>query len=136
MNIPMRILLVGACLVTATPSLGEQSDCFGQAPSSVFSRDIQPVFDKYCVSCHQDKAAASGLSLQSGTSARGLPNAISREGGGQLVVPGNADASFLYRKLTNMQGKGKGERMPLAGQLGTGDLSKFRDWINSCGRKK
>jgi len=132
----MRFLLIGACLLTATPTLAKQADCFGTASDSIFSRDIQPIFDNYCVSCHQDRAAASGLSLQKGTAARALPNALSREGGGNLVVPGNAEASFLYRKLTNTQGKGKGERMPLAGQLSTKDLSKVSDWINSCKLKK
>ncbi len=43
-------------------------------------------------------------------------------GGGVRVVPGNPDASFLYKKLTNMQGPNGGSPMPKpGGQVQLGD---------------
>ena len=76
------------------------------------------VFNESCISssCHSTEGAAGGLSLEPGVAylnlvGRGPQNTKAKEEGLQLVVPGDAERSFLLKKLTG-SGAGYGEAMP------------------------
>jgi mono/diheme cytochrome c family protein len=87
-----------------------------------FQRDIQPIFQKNCLSCHGSKARG-GLRLDQ---ARLI---LSGGESGLAVAPGKPDASLLLRKLSS---KDPAERMPPEGQpLPTSDIAKIKSWIAS-----
>ncbi|GIW79873.1 MAG: hypothetical protein KatS3mg105_1680 [Gemmatales bacterium] len=67
-------------------------------PTPSFSREIRPLFVKYCLQCHNQKSAKGGFSLET--------VAALRKGGdsGPAIVPGDPDKSRLVRML---EGKDK-----------------------------
>jgi hypothetical protein len=96
---------------------GPQSD----APRVDFNRDVLPIFQRACVSCHGPDKASGGLQL---VSARRL-----RKGGigDDLVVPGKVGASYLVQRL---RGEGGEDRMPLkTGPLPAAELAVIERWI-------
>ena len=58
-----------------------------------FESDVVPVFNKYCVGCHNDDDSEGGFSLESFSALR--------NGGehGPAIMPGNASASLLFRMV-------------------------------------
>lgn len=99
-----------------------------------FRRTVQPILNSNCVACHQDAAAASGLSLQR-TSAPGSLIAIpSQETSLALVTPGDPSKSYFFRKITgtHQETGGIGERMPLGGELPAEDIKAIENWIATC----
>ena len=91
-------------------------------PSVSYSDDIQPIFDNNCAgsSCHIG-GNAGGLRLNNWT------NLIAGGSSGDAVVPGNADISFLIRRI-------EGDippTMPLGGsELAPATIQEIRDWID------
>ncbi len=86
-----------------------------------FDRDVRPLLEVNCLTCHRDGAAQSGFSLSSA--------AALRRGGrrGPAVVPGRSAASFLYLLLT-------GERnppMPPDRKFTPEQLAIVRAWIDA-----
>ncbi len=96
-----------------------------------FEHTIQPLFDTYCVQCHQGDDAALGLQLGKGDSLEALVNATSAyDPDLVLVVPGNAEASFLHQKLG--PAPDHGITMPmLSPALDELDRLKIEAWINA-----
>ena len=72
------------------------------------------VFQRSCVGCHNAGNMAGALDLTNYNSAR------------QRVVPGNANASAIYTRMTNT-----GNPMPPAGLLGPADIATVQAWINN-----
>lgn len=86
-----------------------------------YQRDIQPIFDRACVSCHGGQA---GLTLT------GYDRLMNGSVGGPVVIPGDPAASELIRRLTGLSEP----RMPLGGQpLGAGDIQLIEAWIAAGG---
>jgi hypothetical protein len=85
-----------------------------------FAKQIQPIFDKSCRTCHGASVRLSNLSL------------ISREAtlkGGRLgvdVVPGDANGSRLYRLVAALDKPS----MPMGGKLSAEEVEAIRLWIN------
>src|SRR5215510_10397403 len=74
------------------------------APGPVeFARDLEPLLKQQCAMCHNETVAQAGLRLDSREMA--LKGGVS----GPAIVPGNAQASPLLRRLL---GVGGGLRMP------------------------
>lgn len=67
---------------------------------------------------------ASGLGSWKGKNSQAMPNE-------PLVVAGNPDASWLYRKVTGMQGASGGATMPLGAAMPIAEAAVIRDWIAS-----
>jgi mono/diheme cytochrome c family protein len=85
-----------------------------------YYRDIEPVLNASCVSCHQASMAAGGLRLDA-------PESLLQGGAsGKAVVPGKADRSLLYTRLTVTTDK----RMPPVGMVTEEQLALIRAWIN------
>src|SRR5215203_1313703 len=76
-------------------SLAGMAQCAAaKANSPDFTKDIAPIFAKYCSGCHNDNDLEGDLSLVS--------FAKLQKGGekGAVVVPGRADASLMIRMLS------------------------------------
>jgi uncharacterized membrane protein len=85
-----------------------------------YFRDIEPILNSSCVFCHQAAMAAGGLRLDA-------PESLLQGGAsGPAVVPGKAQRSLVYTRLTDTTAK----RMPPVGVLTEEQLSLIRAWIN------
>lgn len=88
-----------------------------------FARDIQPILQKSCVECHGPEKPKAKLRLDSKEAAL--------KGGkdGVVIVPGQADKSEVYRRITLPAGND--DVMPNKGDLLTkAQTDLIRDWIN------
>ena len=87
-----------------------------------FARDIAPIFNKSCNSCHGSDKPQGGLRLDSGAAAL--------KGGesGKVIVPGDSEKSPLVRRLI---GNGEEARMPMgADPLPANQIKLIRAWID------
>jgi mono/diheme cytochrome c family protein len=91
-------------------------------PKVNYQKDIQPILEKNCYSCHGDAAQMSGLRLDS-------RQAILAGGtNGKIVTPGKAATSTLYQRIAGIGGL---SRMPFGGQpLAANEIEKIRAWID------
>jgi len=110
----MRILLL---LVSGMAIANAQKP---KTPGVNYYRDIEPILNSSCVSCHQESMAAGGLKLDA------PENLLQGGASGKAVVPGKADRSLLYQRLTVTTDK----RMPPVGALTEEQLALIRAWIN------
>lgn len=86
------------------------------------SKDVQPVFKKYCYDCHSAAVKMGSLDLET-------YEGIQRGGNhGTIVVPGKSDESRLYLTVA---GKIK-PMMPMDGRkLADGELEVIKRWIDA-----
>lgn len=123
----------------------DPSECAGPPTLTAIQTDI---FSASCAfgSCHGGANAAAGLDLSPGNACNSLVNVTSCEftSGTMLVVPGDPDSSYLYRKVagqnlgSNPDGtcaaitNGTPLRMPLgSAPLCQGQIDQIRDWIQA-----
>jgi len=88
-----------------------------------FAKDIQPILQKSCVECHGPEKPKAKLRLDSREAAL--------KGGkdGVVIVPGQADKSEVYRRITLPVGND--DVMPNKGDLLTkAQTDLIHDWIN------
>ena len=87
-----------------------------------FSRDIRPIFNQNCVSCH------GGVRQKNGVSFIFREEALGRgKSGRPTIVPGDPDASELIRRITF---KDPDQRMPYhASPLSAQQIALLRRWI-------
>jgi hypothetical protein len=85
-----------------------------------FARDVKPIFDRSCASCHGGKLQLGQLRLDARN--------IVLEGGvsGKTVVAGKPGESELYRRVA---GVGERARMPMGGELAAAEIATIREWI-------
>ena len=97
-----------------------------------YSKDIQPIFNSYCVVCHQG-AGQAGLTLEPSLSYSKLVGVQSTESSTELRVKAGApDQSYLLAKLngTQVQAGGSGVQMPYgATPLPQAQISLIQQWI-------
>src|SRR5215469_16922689 len=86
-----------------------------------YARDIQPIFEKNCYSCHSEKLQSGGLRLDKPESAFAK------------IAPGKPADSELYRRVA---GIGDAKRMPLGGKLDDSQIALIRTWIETAQRPK
>jgi hypothetical protein len=87
-----------------------------------FSRDIRPIFNQNCVSCHGGVRQKNGVSFIFREEALGKGKS-----GRQTIVPGNPDASELIARVTT---KDPDVRMPFHGPaLPPDQIALLRRWI-------
>ena len=109
----LTIVALGCLLASAGVAFG--------AEAVDFQRDVAPILQQRCVSCHNDRDRRGGLSLQSAK--------MARRGGesGKVIAPGNVTASYLLDYLIPTDGKAempKGEEPLPADQI-----DMIRRWI-------
>jgi len=85
-----------------------------------YYRDIEPILNTSCASCHQASMAAGGLRLDA------PENVLQGGASGPAVVPKSAQRSLLYKRLMDTTAK----RMPPVGALTEEQLALIRAWIN------
>lgn len=91
-----------------------------EADEAAFSEKVAPIFQRRCLSCHNDENFASDLSLETRT---GLEEA-------GVVVPGDPAASRLLQVITGQ--KGQRPKMPKdAEPLTEEEITTISDWIIS-----
>ena len=86
-----------------------------------YRKDIRPVLNRHCISCHGEETHESGLRLDFGS--------LILQGGdrGTAVVPGKPDKSLLYLALS---GQGDVEQMPFElPKLSAEKIVLIRKWI-------
>src|SRR6185436_7853610 len=90
-------IAAGFLVVTSIALLKAQSAPRPSASPISFETDIQPILEKNCLSCHGEAMQSGKLDLRSRESAL--------KGGarGADLVPGDADASRLYRRIAGLE---------------------------------
>ena len=132
----MRRRLLDTALLAASV-LALSAAAFPPAARSVepanasFKRQVQPIFNDFCVTCHQKGSAQQGLVLEEGVAYGSLVDRPSQQSKFVLVLAGMPSASYLMNKLdgSHITVGGKGARMPLGGELDTGLIEMIRAWI-------
>ena len=127
------VLVLTACKTTATPAYPNPGSAYpnpnsaypnpaiaSAASGSVsFAKDILPIFESRCFSCHGGDKTEKGLDLGTYSSVMiGSQN-------GAVVVAGKADDSPLFGVVSN------GKMPDHANQLTPQQLDLIRNWINS-----
>jgi len=81
--------------------------------------DVQPLFDTYCISCHQTVSPPLGLDLSDGNTYSNTVNVASVQSVVDRVMPALPQGSYIYGKITgnylNFPFAGSGDRMPFDG---------------------
>lgn len=106
-----------------------------QAPPATLTEVERRVFQPSCAfsSCHRGPAPAAELDLQGRTFARLVGVAATQVATRQRVVPGDAEASYLFEKLSHAS-PAVGERMPPATPPDVAQLELVRSWIENGAR--
>ena len=90
---------------------------FAQAPDKVdFARDIQPIFQQNCISCHGPSQQMNGLRLDRRSSVMGP----------RIVTPASLEYSFLYARVS---GNLAGPQMQPTGPLRAQQIDLIKRWI-------
>ena len=84
-----------------------------------YSRDIQPILDSRCITCHGVQKIRNGLDL------RTYASLMAGSKNGAVIIPGDAQKSLLIQKI-------EAGEMPKRGpKLFPAQLHKLMDWINA-----
>ena len=89
-----------------------------------FANDVQPIFDRSCISCHP---SSGNLDLTSGNSYSQLVNVAASGYSGKRVIPGDAENSILYKKIDGSEVYGS--NMPLGSSLSDVEIETIEQWI-------
>jgi hypothetical protein len=127
----MRCLpLLTILLAVAGCGSGVPDIPFGEPVS--YSQHLEPLMIKRCLGCHTAEEPKAELVLERG---RGYTQLVGRAShqmpSSLLVVPGDADASYLWQKLDHTAAQGKGMPRTLTGskRLPASELELIRRWI-------
>lgn len=99
---------------------------YGSTEGVDFARQIQPIFEKRCQSCHGPRQQMSGLRLDDGTAA------LKGGASGPVIVPGKSAESKLVERISSDR---RGFVMPPAGPpLAAADVARIKAWIDQGAR--
>lgn len=84
-----------------------------------FARDVAPVLDRWCVSCHGDRETRAALRLDS------LSGVMRGGDAGPAVIPGNPDDSLLLAKIEHRHRPS----MPPRRRIPAPAVALIRAWI-------
>jgi hypothetical protein len=116
----------------AARSKGSPIDCEGGDTFALIERRVFGPRGCRVETCH-GSARSGDLDLRPGAAYGSLVGIGAVGAPGELrVAPGDADASFLVRKLAGVLGRGEGDRMPNVGRpLRALELDLIRAWIDA-----
>lgn len=105
---------------------------FSQVTEPSFEKDIQPIINKNCTKCHNDKTHKANLDLRAEVAYKNLINIPSNEIPSMMrITPDKPENSYLYMKIEHKAEKGSG--MPkgwfFAGWLSDSDRLLIKNWI-------
>ena len=114
-----RVNGLAAAILFLGTGIGEATQ---RAPQTInFSRDIYPIFERSCHSCHGPEQQQGKLRLDSRQAAlRGGQS-------GKIVLPGNSAESSLYQRVAGLNDL---VRMPMGGELAADEIGLIRNWID------
>jgi hypothetical protein len=118
---PPRIWMCGGLVLFAALPLphGHAQDT---GPSVDFTRDVWPIVEARCISCHGQQKQKGGLRLDQ------RDTAMAGGESGKIIVPGNSGASRLIDRVTHVD---KAQRMPQNGErLTDKQIAVLRAWID------
>ena len=124
----MRILLgMMALLVLGSASWSVSSDGTTTPSHIDFNRDIRPLLSENCFSCHgpDTKALQGGLRLDRRDAALGAA-----ESGKQAVVPGHAEKSELWLRVSSTNEELRMPPEETKKQLTVAQLDLLKRWLN------
>jgi mono/diheme cytochrome c family protein len=84
-----------------------------------YTKDIQPIFQSRCASCHIGKAKSAGLNLGS------YKSLMAGSEDGPVIVPRDAGQSYLVEKIT------AGEMPKRGPKLTPAQIQLITDWVNA-----
>jgi mono/diheme cytochrome c family protein len=116
----LMLLLLGTAIGCAQGSDQKAPPRKTKADAVNYYRDIEPILKANCESCHQASMAAGGLRVDA------PENLLQGGASGPAVIPGKAQRSLLYQRLTVTTDK----RMPPVGVVTEEQLALIRAWIN------
>src|SRR5262249_15527991 len=87
--------------------------------SSFFRKQVAPILERHCLSCHGAKTQKSGLSLAT------AEDALAGGERGPALVPGKAHQSLLLKVLSGGKPKMPRNARPLTAQ----QVARIRTWI-------
>ena len=131
----MRFLLFVALLAGAACGAGIPDVPEDQQVS--YAEHLEPLMIKRCLGCHTAEEPKAELVLEVG---RGYAQLVGRASEQvpslQLVVPGDAEASYLWHKLDHSAVRGKGMPRTLTGskRLPDAELELIHRWIEDGAR--
>jgi mono/diheme cytochrome c family protein len=114
--------VAGVLLATLLLSLvSTQSAAPAPAPPISFDKDVKPVLEQHCLSCH-------GETMQSGKfDLRNRDSALKGGARGSDIVPGDATASRLYRRVAGLERPS----MPAQAEpLPAEQIAAIKQWID------
>jgi hypothetical protein len=130
-------LLAAALLVAALAGCGPSLPPVPPGEVVSYARDVEPLVIKRCVGCHAGTEAKAGLVLEPGKGYGDLVGRPSTQAPNVLlVVPGDPEASYLWRKLEGTTAVGKGMPRGMLGfrALPPEELNRIRRWIEEGAR--
>ena len=121
-----RLIGIAPLLLSSTLALvcfpaGAQTTKKATAKKISFARDVAPILAEKCMQCHGREPLMANLDL------RTRDGALKGAQHGPVVVPGDAAASHLYRRLLGQEQP----QMPLGGRLTDPEIETLRAWIDS-----
>ncbi|MFT3771810.1 MAG: DUF1588 domain-containing protein [Minicystis sp.] len=130
LGVPAAIF--GAChhaTSTDDPDGGDPDG--GACASSPTLPAVEALFTSRCagLSCHGGGPSGVFPPLAAGEPSAWLGLASKEDASKQLVVPGHPEQSFLYMKVSGMQGPKGGALMPLGAASPIPEADAIRDWI-------
>lgn len=111
-------------LLGSSPAIGEEVPAGSPADASSVSyvRDVQPIFTRHCLGCHQ-RAKPQGEYVMTDFAAL----VSGGETGESAIVPGDPDSSYLIAQITPVDGVAE---MPKEGEpLAAAEIDTIRRWI-------
>ncbi len=102
------------------------------AETVLFSKDIVPVLEARCASCHMTGEEPGNMALIADMAHASLLQLSQQVEDMMIVQPGDVAKSYLILKLegTHLEAGGEGARMPLAAPpLTKAQVKQIQDWI-------
>ena len=116
MSIALAFLVAGWIRALLSAQTGSPAPA---APVS-FARDVQPILEDNCVSCH-------GETMQGRFDLRSRESALAGGSRGSDIIPGDADGSRLFRRIAGLEQPS----MPAQGApLTASQISAIKQWID------
>lgn len=117
----MKVLLWVVAM--SLPLAAQQRSALPPASSTKveYEKDVKPLLEQHCYSCHGDTVQQSGLRLDL------RQNALRGGDYGPVILPGRSADSKLIKRLVDGDG---GMQMPPTGPLSTEDIGLLRAWID------
>ena len=124
----------GDTSATSSPTTSASGGSTGMAVELSHAADIQPIWDKYCMTnCHMAGGSGAGSLLMDGSDYEAIVNVPSLGVPSMnLVTPSDRMNSYLWHKLdgTMMEVGGSGSKMPLGMAMTQDELDTVGTWID------